>query len=436
MTAFFRQNLPKYLDLNGADAFFIMLDTKNATLRQGTNAVRISLTIANQKDAQLIEKKFLDSALIFWMCNIQLINAKSILFKPKWKYTDQNKTLVIREHFEAQEGLIPEVIINESLQLKDNQFVSFDRISYPSGAVNLVFSWHHALMDGRGSCLLMQSLFSNDLTLDKAFPGHYKEPGLYKYISNMYKVKRFIKHSSRSPIEALSEWEDRPKSSTVSQTGLLSHTFSAAESSVIDQRAQNAGAQFGSSNFLLACAAIAFHRFNKDKGVKGDLWIPVPYDGRKRGSKGPIISNQIAFLFYRLKASELQTTESCLRSLQNQFMLQLKMEMPKKYDMLLNMMRYIPLWLYRFLTSTYSKGRVASFLFTSAGQDKWDLSNLTNDLVQNIQMVPPSTVPPGLTFNFLRNENCLTLNILWSKAVMSKSDAVLIEELLVEQIMG
>jgi hypothetical protein len=286
-------------------------------------------------------------------------------------------------------------------------------------------------MDGRGSGHFIRGLFDEKIEWKHFFPKKEKEPSLYAYIRNMYKVKRFIQHSSRFPIGAVRKWntqqaEKHPRSK------FFSHSFTSEETKRIDEKALASGSRFGSANFLLACCTVAVHRLRKEKGVQGDLWIPVPYDGRKRGGVGPLISNQIAFLFYRLTSVELGSVDESVRSIHNQMMEQLKMDMPQKYNQLLDMMRYIPLSLYRYLTTKSSEGRVASFLFSSAGQDKWDISNLTNDHIKSIQLIPPATVPPGLTFNFLRNENCLTLNILWSTAVLNDQECEELKQVMLQ----
>ena len=428
-------SLPKFVTLNGADTFFVMLETNNDPSKKGNNVIRMCLTCSTHADAHFVEHKLKSSSIVHWLCNIQLINSKRLFFKPKWKYVDERKNIVIHSHDANVEDEIPVEVLNRPLIIANNEFISCDRILYPSGKVVIVLSWHHALMDGRGSGFFIRSLLKEEDNVGFAFPEPEREPGFYHYVRNMYKVKRFIQHSSRFPIGAVRKWNDSD-SNRVAESKLYSHTFSPEQTKKIDERALESGAKFGSTNFLLACCAIAVHRLRREKGVNGDLWIPVPYDGRKRGGLGPIISNQIAFLFYRLSDENLDSVNDCTRLIHEQMMHQLKMDIPKKYDLLLRMMRYIPIWLYRYLTTNSSEGRVASFLFSSAGQDKWDLSNLTSSNIEKIQLIPPATVPPGLTFNFLRNNNCLTLNLLWSTAVLDQSEMEELKEVLLQLLAG
>lgn len=153
----------------------------------------------------------------------------------------------------------------------------------------------------------------------------------------------------------------------------------------------------------------------------------VPQDGRKRGGFGPVITNCISFLFYRLPQTDLISINQTINSINQQLADQIKTNMPKKYNILLNMMRHIPLKLYHFLTTRSSKGVVASFLYSSAGEDMWDTNTLMNHSVNDVLIIPPSTFPPGLTFSFLRHNNSLKMNIVYCENSINNKEFALIE---------
>ena len=425
---------PNHIHLTGSDCFFVMLDNVNQRFQSGNNVLRMCLSFEDNSTALELQKRFLQSSVIHWMCNIELERGRTMLLKPRWLFKDKKNTLDCLTHNTEEEGIIPDTIINRPFDPKLGQLIALDIVNHPSGKSDLVFSWHHALMDGRGSGMLLRSILSDSVDWKNVFPAKEKEPSPYAYIRNMYVVKRFIQQSARPPIGALKNW--RQKIDTVERIShFFSHTFTLAETNRIDDNAARLGARFGAANFLLACCTLTVDQIRKTKGTIGDLWVPVPYDGRKRGSKGPIITNQIAFLFYRFNASSLSSINNCVQSIQSQMTEQLKQEMPKKYGRLLDMMRYIPLWLYRFLTTRSSKGGVSSFLFSSAGEDKWDMSSMHAHSIQKILMIPPSTVPPGLTFSFLRNNQQLTLNILWSEHVMNEVEFAKLKEQLMNYLL-
>ena len=79
-------------------------------------------------------------------------------------------------------------------------------------------------------------------------------------------------------------------------------TFTAPENEAISRRCQLLNAGFRRSHFYLAAAlralhAVAVHRGNQD----GAYLIPAPHDTRRRGANGPIFSNHLSILFYRIE---------------------------------------------------------------------------------------------------------------------------------------
>ena len=179
--------------------------------------------------------------------------------------------------------------------------------------------------------------------------------------------------------------------------------------------------------FLIAACAHVVHAINKNRGTSDAIWLPVPYDGRKRGGIGPIITNCISFLFYRIPAKELNTIKETVLCIKEQMTEQIKIEMPAKYNLLLDMLRHIPLSLYDYITTRSSKGVVAGFLFSSAGQDVWDMNTLLDNPIEDILVIPPFAYPPGLVFSFLRFNNQLKMNIVYSESIISQEEFESIE---------
>ena len=268
-------------------------------------------------------------------------------------------------------------------------------------------------------------------TLDEFFPVKEKKTPIFHYINNMYKVKRFIETSSKAPISAV--------------FGDLSNTiyfknkiiqFDSSETQRIDDNAVKNGARFGINIFLISCCSHIIHALQKKRGTEGVLWLPIPYDGRRRGAIGPIITNCVLFLFYRILPQNLTSIKETVRCINTQMIEQIKTDMPKKYNMLLNMMRHIPLGLYHFLTNRNSKSIFASFLYTSTGENIHDMKTLINKPINDVIIFPPQTFPPGLTFSFLRHNNVLKLNIVYSDQTINENDLEFIEKNIKELLLG
>ena len=412
---------PEKIYLSGADCFHLMLEMNEKKHEIGNNVIRIIFHFDDIGSITNLLSNIKTSPLTHWICNISLKEG-GLFQKPYWHYFNQGKTIQISEHHHRIQHQIPSEILQRKIDLKTQCLFEFDIIHYPDDKIALVFSWHHILMDARGSGMFIRHLNHLETISDKSFnhffPAKEKYVSPYRYIRNMYIVKRFIRNSTLDSISTtLFDKQLSKKIFTVK-----SISFSDEETQLIDQHAKLYGAKFGANIFLIACCAHGINDMNKRYGCAETIWVPIPYDGRKRGGNGPIITNCISFLFYKLDQKDLESIESSVKCISQQMNDQIKIEMPKKYNLFLDMMRYIPLKLYHFLVSNSSKGVVASFLYTSAGENFWDTNQLLNIPINDILILPPFTFPPGMTLSFLRHNNKLKMNIVYCEDLFSQND--------------
>lgn len=433
MTAATKSKLPAKVYLTGADNFYLMLAHKSKVEKAGHNVLRIVFQFEDETGVKIISEKINQSPIIFWFLNITLVN-RTFLSKPHWLYKDKGVKPVIIEHNHDIDKQIPEEILNREISLND-RLIEFDQIKYPSGKVGFVISWHHIIMDGRGSGFLIRHLmrdgFSDSNSILELFPVKENKNGLIHTIKNMYEVRDFVQDSSQAPIETVAE----KNTANSSVFKLRTLQFTNEETGRIDANAKNNGARFGSNIFQLAACAHGIHELNKSRGKEGTIWLPIPYDGRKRGGNGPIVTNSISFLFYRLEIKDLKTIKTTVSSINKQMSEQLRMDMPNKYNLLLKMMRHIPIWLYSFLTTYSSRGVVASFLYSSAGEDMRDMNALLLNKATDILVIPPYIYPPGLTFSFLRHNNCLKMNIAYCESSLTNQELQVLENGIKEKLL-
>lgn len=425
---------PSKVYLSGADCFHLMLETHAKKYHAGGNVVRIAFFLDNEVTINHIISNINKSPIVHWLCNVTLIKG-SLSRIPFWEYRHTAHAVDIYQHHSEIETEIPTSIISRDIKVSATKLVEFDIIHYPNNKSAFVMSWNHTIMDGRGAGMLIKHLNEDNAipqeTLDEFFPVKEKKTPIFHYINNMYKVKRFIETSSKAPISAV--------------FGDLSNTiyfknkiiqFDSSETQRIDDNAVKNGARFGINIFLISCCSHIIHALQKKRGTEGVLWLPIPYDGRRRGAIGPIITNCVLFLFYRILPQNLTSIKETVRCINTQMIEQIKTDMPKKYNMLLNMMRHIPLGLYHFLTNRNSKSIFASFLYTSTGENIHDMKTLINKPINDVIIFPPQTFPPGLTFSFLRHNNVLKLNIVYSDQTINENDLEFIEKNIKELLLG
>ena len=417
MELFDKSLLPQKVNLSGPDCFHLVLDKHAQKHNAGGNVMRIVFYFDTKITARKAEDILNRSPVIHWLCNIKLV-AGYLFQLPYWKYKDEARTIIVAEHNHTIENEIPANIIHKDIPLTADRFITVDIIHYPGDRSALVLSWNHIHMDGRGISLLvahLNDISNNTFKIKNLFPRIEKRIAFFRQIKNMYAVKRFIEASSRLPISSVAE----VKSKSVQHFKNKIIYFTPEESVQLENNAFKNGARFGANLFYLACCAHTVNKINLQKNKKGVIWIPIPYDGRLKGSTGPIISNHVAFLFYRLQQDDLAGIKQTIASLNKQMAEQLQIEMPRKYNMLLGMMRRIPLWLYYFLINRTAEGSFASFLYSSTGNNFNDMESLFNERVKHLTIFPSSTFPPGLTFSFLKHGGALNINIAYSPDIIS-----------------
>jgi hypothetical protein len=436
MISFNKAELPEKVILSGADCFHLVLDKHAKKHGTGGNVMRKIFYFNNALSFDKINEILQSSPVIYWLCNIKL--AKGRLFKlPCWEYIDRNNKIILLEHHTENENEIPEIILTRDITIESKRFIEADLVHYPSGGCAFVLSWNHMLLDAKGTTLLFEHLNllseNKPQDFDTFFPAKVKETNIITYIRNMYKVKKFVQTSAKAPVSSVANSKFK---SAEGKTLIKVISFNTAETIKINENAYRTGSRFGPTLYLVACCSHVTHFLNQQRNKSGDIWLPVPYDGRLRGATGPLISNCVSFLFYRIKQNELETVEQTVKSLSRQMTSQIRDGIPQKYSMFLNMMRHIPLWLYYFLISRTGKGVFASFLYTSTGDNFNNLYSLFGEPIRNINMIPALTFPPGLTFVFLKHDEALNINIAYSPDIINNNELLLIEQKIKEILLA
>jgi len=436
MTTFSKTDLPEKVILSGADCFHLVLDKHAKKHGAGGNVMRKVFYFNSSVSFEKIESILKRSPVIYWLCNIKLVQPPFFRL-PYWKYKDRGDEIIIKQHQSAAENEVPEIILKRDITVESDRFIEADIIYYPSGSSAFVLSWNHILLDAKGTSLLFEHLDhlseNKSQNFDSFFPAKEKKTNIFTYIDNMYKVKRFVQTSAKPPVSSVGlEKTKHGEGETLNKT----IAFNIEETEKIAANAFKTGSRFGPTLYFIACCSQVIHLFNKQKNKAGDLWLPVPYDGRLRGAAGPLISNCVSFLFYRIPEAALADVPQTVKCLSAQMKAQIADGIPQRYTMFLNMMRHIPLWLYYFLVSRTGKGVFASFLYTSTGDNFNELKHLFGEPLRDLNMIPALTFPPGLTFVFLKHDNELNINIAYSPDVINDNELHLIEEKIKEILLA
>lgn len=419
--------LSKKIYLNGSDCFHLILEKNHELSGEGNNQLCLCVQLTSEDVLAEIKKNIFKSPLLDWIANIRLVNP--LIGVPFYKYVYQGRKTEIQQHGIVNEQF-PSELLNNTLVVKKNQFFKIDGYQF-EGNHYLLLTFHHVLFDGKGAGLVLQHLttshpdsYLDDMTITKEtienfFPRRLKWLNPVKQWLNLIYVKKAVEKTNKGKTAYLSE--QYPEQSGF---GFFSHTFSEEETNQIRENAKANGVRFGLNFFQLACCAKAYRTVFT---TINDLWIPIPYNGRKRGAQGTIISNYISFVFHRLTVTETTSLKEIAGQLQQQMNEQLKDELPEKYNRLLQLMRFFPTGFNHSVTTKSSKGNIASFLYSST-----ELGESENrDLISKQWTLPPFSYPPGLTINFYTYQNQLNFHIAYSKKVVSTNDIKRFSEFLI-----
>lgn len=414
--------LPKKIYLSGSDCFHLILERSRELTREGNNQFYLCIQLKSEEALKIIEQNVNQSPLLDWIANIKLANPQ--IGVPFYRYSNLEKRIIVRHHGILQERF-PSGLLNNTLSVKNNQFLRTDSYQF-DGEYYLLLTFHHMLFDGKGAGMVLQHL-TGDLPITKdnfqmLFPQKQKWLNPVKQWLNLIHVKKTVEKTNKGKTAYLSEQYSEQKG-----FGLSSHTFTEEETKKIRENAQRKGVKFGLNLFQLACIAKTYRTLLAETNT---LWIPIPYNGRKRGNSGTIISNYISFIFHRLNVTSDTSLNEIISQLQHQMNEQLKNNLPEKYNRLLQLMRFFPAWFNHLVTTSSSKGKIASFLYSSTEIGE----NTNQNMVAEQWILPPFSYPPGFTVNFYTHQDRLHFHIAYSRKVLDEMQIKIFSEELIRQL--
>lgn len=391
-----------------------MLEQNKKKFGLGNNVIRIQVTLDSLDSYEFISNSLSNSILVNWIANIEIKNP--FIGAPYLIYNDNNNHIPIQV-LDYVGDYPPSELLQKAFNVKKDKLLMVHAFKNTQDEYCLLFSFHHILFDGRGSSLLLKHLSGkleiNSKNIREYLPKKRFKKSWYGQIRNMFEVKRLVEKTIKGNTAHFQSLDKQNKDFSI-----LTHKFSTDETTKISENAQKAGARFGTNLYQVACFAHALKPFLP---MEKDIWVPIPYDGRKRGNSGPVISNNMTMIFHRLVINESTSISDSIAVLKNQMNDQLKTDLPNKYNQLLDLMRYFPMNFNYWITTKSSKGNIASFLYSSSGESFYDLGK-ENPYFKDTIIFPPLTFPPGLTVNFMRSNDQLIMNIGGAHRVISKED--------------
>ena len=412
--------LPETLPLNGSDFFQALLDKHHRKVGLQGNVSRFTLDLEGQPDAKALEQRVNKDPYFCWLHQLRW-KARWPFQLPVWKKINQPGRIKIKEHQSETITGLPDTLWQYDIKPWKQTPYALDLVYRPNDSSTLVFTWNHSLLDSRGAELLLRYLGGN-LEDDKQLiflPPEEAELPVKEQLDHTQKVKNFL-FDGKETKTRLSLLMDSKKSKAANRYHLIS--FSEKETQQIDKNCKKYLARFGKSPVYLATAIRSFNQLLEAKGKKGDsFWVPIPQDQRRKGAWGPVLSNQVSFLFYRLFPEVLSDMKATVDEISKQMIDQIRNRIPQSYKIMMAFSRRMPMWLYSYIVKSPTKGAFASFFFSDTGNSLDGFDHFAGIPITDAVHYPPNAGYPGFTTVFMLFQNKL-------KVIVAHTDASADEE--------
>lgn len=419
-----KELFPKKTYLNGSDCFHLIMERNRRLVNEGNNQIVFCIEFKDEHEQQKVTNHIQNSTFLFWLNNCKIVDPQ--IGVPYLRATSNGiKVRVVQ--LESVSEQFPRAIFQQTLHIDQQQFFQFHTYQFESNFY-LMISLHHVLFDGKGAGMLIEYIKGNlnftSENIGQLLPKKLRWRNAYHQWKNLIYVKKTVEKTNKGRTAYL------PKKFP-EKTGfeLIMHQFSVEEMKQIQLNARQNGVRFGINLYQIACICKVYRHLLT---TENEMWFPVPYNGRKKGAQGTIISNYTSFIFHRVKVNETTRIPEIVAQLQQQMNAQISDELPQKYNHLLQLMRFFPTWFNHLVTTKSSKGNIASFLYSST-----EIQEQNSDTVTKNQWIfPPFSFPPGLTLNFYSQNNHLHFNIAYANTVLEEEKAMEFKKQLVNQMLA
>ncbi len=423
-------SFPESMTLNGADFFLLQLDRIMWKVSGQRNVCIFSVTLQERLEYEDLEKVLAANSAYQWVCRLRLKNSWPFTLA-KWEYKAKLILPEIEQYQGNEQDGLPESLLNEPFNVSRDAPFKVSLVQISGQGSQLVFTWHHALMDAHGGETFIRHLGGSESMqgIDWFTNEQRSLLPLRERADIALKMKEFLCDVSRLPFNSFAH-----KNKTKQAVHYRVLSFTQAQSELITKNAREQGAGFLVSAFYLAATACAVAKVQSKKmPLAGDMVIPIPLDRRKRGVHSPVFGNQVSFLFYRIPLAALTNVKICVAELISQMKSLMRADNPSDYLVMMDFLRRVPGWLYRMQLSSPTKGQMASFYYSDTG-DSLDLyDEMFACGVKNAVHYPPNMSPPGVTFVFSRFKGALQLTLGYMDSALNQQE---LEQLMAELQLG
>ena len=372
------------------------------------NVCHAALRLGKGLNTELLRQR-LASPTLDWLARVRIIRPVPVL-PPIWRTASRPRTILFEHSTQSASAdwplPLPQMVAARELHAARGPALAFDLLPQADGTHHLFLSWNHTLLDARGMDLLLSHLNASTETngaanknlLNPSQRG-WSLAGWWPNAKKAHGSVKWLNESGREPLFTLVPEGRRPRSCR-NQYRVVS--FSREDTARIDERCQRLSAGFRRSHFYLAGSLRAVHALAMRRGNKdGAYLIPVPHDTRRRGAGGPIFSNHLSILFYRIAPQQCGKLSDIVGELGRQMTNQIRDRFPECCMAALEMFKPLPLGFFGRRLGKPTRGKFATFCFSDSGEACAGMTDFLEAPILEVTHLVPTWRPPGLTLVFL-----------------------------------
>ena len=390
------------------------------------------IKLGNGFDVERLRRRIAGSPIMDWLARARIFRRLPMLFPPLWRATAEPRAVLFEHHQKNgvadQPWLLPQVVADRELHANRGPGLAFDVMRHADGTSHLFLSWNHTYLDARGLDFLLSHLNADETAKTTPSVQNFISPkqlgsGLSGWWPNVKQARGSVEWLNESGAEPLFSLVPPGPRLALCRNHYRVIYFSEEETARIDARCQQFNCGFRRSHFYLAASLRALHAVALQRGNQdGAYLIPVPHDTRKRGANGPIFSNHLSILFYRIEPKFAGRISDILGELSRQMTNQIRDKFPESCMAALDMFKPLPLGFYVNHLGKPTRGKFATFSFSDSGETCAGMKELWGGKILEVTHLVPAWRPPGLMIVFLKFGNRLSTQISWVDDCMNPAE--------------
>lgn len=399
--------------MTGADRFQLILD-ENGRKKSGIgNVLRTHIITKGHLPENEIKERFLKNEGIKFLLNTSLSKKWNSPIT-KWKNKEiLNASELISFYHSDDINILLNDFLKRDCNIKTGTALSLDIVYESNQKTHFIFSVNHTLIDYAGFEMLLRSFSSgqNEYELNEKINKRYS---FSRNIINTIKATAFV--------AARSGWNIQCLKKTMAKPVLAFHSIEISKTKL-----KNTNRKVNGIPLYLASTIFAWSRQKNYQEMKDlPLFIPTPVERRFGKSKNALRSNYLSFLFFRIDKIDITDIQNLSEKILKQLILQAKLNIPDKFQSLLDVFAYLPDSIYKAFINLPSKGKSSTFAFSSLPISFLQSGDFCGQSVENYTYYPPFLSPPGINIVFMEMKEGLKIITSFDVNRISKEEVTLL----------